>query len=165
MPPLADLHRAVQTTLAGKRLGRPVFVRYTLHGPEKAEAVVPRLAQLVVVVRGWLGQPPERVYAVGSPADGQVSLTLQFRDGATALVSFARGQPPGAGADVTVFGNRVPGAAALMGSNRAFLAKFVNATASTSPFPLPATTIAEKTFPKASTKTCTIVLFKTSEWV
>jgi predicted dehydrogenase len=105
MPPLADLHRAVKTALAGKRLGRPVFVRYILQGPEKPEAVVPRLAQLVGVVRGWLGQLPERVYAVGSPADGQVSLTLQFREGATALVSFARGQPHGPGADVTVFGN------------------------------------------------------------
>ena len=105
MPPLADLHRAVQAALAGKRLGRPVFVRYLLHGPEKPEAVLPRLTQLAAVVRDWLAQPLERVYAVGSPAAGQVSLTLQFREGATALVSFARGQPHGSGADVTVLGN------------------------------------------------------------
>jgi predicted dehydrogenase len=105
MPPLADLHRAVQAALAGKRLGKPVFVRYLLHGPEKPEAVVRRLAQLAGVVRGWISQAPERVYAVGSPADGQVSLTLQFREGATALVSFARGRAAGPGADVTVFGN------------------------------------------------------------
>src|SRR5689334_13759236 len=105
MPPLADLHRAVQGALAGQRLGKPVFVRYLLVGSEKPEAVVPRLAQLAAVVRGWLGQTLDRVYAVGSPADGQVSLTLQFRDGGSALVSFARGRPSGPGADVLVLGN------------------------------------------------------------
>jgi hypothetical protein len=105
MPPLADLHRAVQTALAGKRPGKPVFVRYLLQGPEKPEAIVPRLAQVADVVRGWLGQPLQRVYAVGSPADGQVSLTLQFREGAAALVTFARGQPQGRGVDLLVLGN------------------------------------------------------------
>jgi hypothetical protein len=105
MPSLADLHRTVRTTLAGKRLGRPVFVRYTLHGPEPASAVVPRLAQLTAVVRDWLGQPLERVHAIGSADQGQVALTLQFREGATALVSFARGRPSGPGADVMVLGN------------------------------------------------------------
>jgi predicted dehydrogenase len=105
MPALADLHRAVRTTLAGKRLGRPVFVRYTLQGPEQPPAVAPRLAQLTAVVRDWLGQPLERVYAVGSADGGQVALTLQFRDGATAVISFARGRPQGPGADVLVLGN------------------------------------------------------------
>ena|SRR5690348_12761715 len=105
MPPLADLHRAVQAALASKRLGKPVFVRYTLHGPVRAEAVVARLTQLAGAVRGWLAQPLERVYAVGSPADGPVALTLQFREGAAALVSFAPGRVPGPGADVLVLGN------------------------------------------------------------
>ena len=29
----ADLHRAVQATITGKRLGTPVFVRYLYHRP------------------------------------------------------------------------------------------------------------------------------------
>ena len=105
MPPLADLHRAVQAALAGQRLGKPVFVRYLLQGSEKPEAVVPRLAQVAAAVRGWLGQPLERVYAVGSPEEGQMFLTLRFRDGGAALVSYARGHPTGPGADVLVLGN------------------------------------------------------------
>jgi hypothetical protein len=103
---LADLHRAVQATLAGQRLGTPVFVRYLLQGPDAPEAIPPRLAGLTAVVRGWLGQTLERLHAVGSTESGQVALTLQFREGATALVGFARGQPPGLGADVLVLGNR-----------------------------------------------------------
>jgi hypothetical protein len=103
MTDLAELHRAVQDTLAGKRLGRPVFVRYLLQSPEKA-AVVPRLARLAAVVRQWLGQTLDRVYAVGSAEGGQVSLTLQFREGGSALVSLALGPGPG-GVDVLLLGN------------------------------------------------------------
>jgi hypothetical protein len=105
MTTLADLHRAVQTTLASKRLGTPVFVRYLQQGLDPGEAVVPRLARATAAVRDWLGQPLERLYAVGSADRGQVSLTLQFRGGATALVSYARGEPRGAGVDLMVLGN------------------------------------------------------------
>src|SRR5438309_3556194 len=73
MTTLADLHRAVQSTLASKRLGRPVFVRYLLCSRDKAEAALPRLAQLTAAVRDWLGQPLERVHAAGTPRGGQVS--------------------------------------------------------------------------------------------
>src|SRR5262249_40064451 len=99
------LHRAVQATITSKRLGRPVFVRYTIQGLNKPEAVPPRLAQATTAVQEWLGQPLARIYAVGTAASGQVALTLSFRDGATALVSFAHGQPRGDGIDVMVLGN------------------------------------------------------------
>jgi hypothetical protein len=105
MPSLADLHRAVQSTLAGKRLGTPVFVRYHLQSRDKATALPRRLAQTVDVVRAWLGRPLERVYALGSPRSGQVSLTLEFRGGPSAVVSWAAGEPRGDGVDLTVIGN------------------------------------------------------------
>jgi hypothetical protein len=105
MGPLADLHRAIAATLAGKRLGKPVFVRYLFHGTEDAQAIVPRLVQLTAVVREWLGQSLERIHATGSTASGQVALTLQFREGASALVCFAHDRPHGSGVDVTVLGN------------------------------------------------------------
>jgi hypothetical protein len=102
---LADLHRTIQATLASKRLGQAVFVRYTIQGLDKAETVLPRLAQAAATIKDWLGQPLTRVYAVGSVESGQVALTLSFRDGATALVSFAHGQPLGDGVDLMVLGN------------------------------------------------------------
>jgi hypothetical protein len=106
MTALANLHHAVQATLASQRLGKPVFVRYLVQTLDKAETIVPRLAQVTAMVREWLGQPLERLYAVGTIESGQVSLTLEFRDGATALVSFARSQPRGDGIDLMVLGNR-----------------------------------------------------------
>jgi hypothetical protein len=106
MTTLADLHRAVQFTLATKRLGRPVFVRYLLCSRDRADAALPRLAQLTAAVRDWLGQSLERVHAAGTPRGGQVSLTLEFDGGATALVSWAAAPPRGDGLDLTVLGNR-----------------------------------------------------------
>ena len=104
MPDLSELHLAVRKTLASNRLGQPVFVRYLWQSPEKI-AVVPRLALMTAEVRDWLGQTLDKVYAVGTVASGQVSLTLQFRGGASALVSVARGQPHGDGVDLLVLGN------------------------------------------------------------
>lgn len=106
MSNLANLHRAVQATLTSKRLGQPVFVRYLWHSLDKPETVLPRLAQLADTVTAWLGQTLERVYAVGGIASGQVSLTLGYREGGSALVSWARSPTPGDGVDLMVLGNR-----------------------------------------------------------
>ena len=101
---LTDLHRAVQSTLASKRLGTPVFVRYSVQSQDKAEAAVQRLAQLAAVARDWLGQALERVYAVGAPKNGHVTLTLEFAGGATAQVTWTGASRNGS-VDLTVLGN------------------------------------------------------------
>jgi hypothetical protein len=105
MNTLADLHRTVQAALAGKRLGKPVFVRYLYQGRDTAEAVLPRLARITAAVQDWLGQPLDRLYAVGSAAGGQVTLTAEGREGATALISFARDPRRDGTVDLTVLGN------------------------------------------------------------
>ena len=103
MNTLADLHRAVQATLTSKRLGTPVFVRYLYHRPVQGPAVAADLARTVAVVRGWLGGPVRRVYAVGGVDARQVTLTLEFANAATALVTWAG--TAGRGVDLTVVGN------------------------------------------------------------
>lgn len=100
---LTELHRAVEGAVAAKHIGTPVFVRYLFQTANDADAV-PRLTNAVAAVRGWIAQPIDRVYALRTDA-GQVSLTLTFSGGATALVSFAHGQPHGSGIDVMVLGN------------------------------------------------------------
>ncbi len=103
MTRLADLHRAVQTSLASKRLGTPVFVRYSLFSQDKAAAAVSRLAQIAAVVRDWLGQAPERLYALGSAKSGHITLTMECRGGATAQISWANS--PRASVDLILLGN------------------------------------------------------------
>lgn len=105
MTTLTDLHRAVQSTLASKRLGRPVFVRYLVQSLEQSEAAVGSLTLALAAVREWLEQPLARLYATGSLASGQIALTVEFRDGATALISWSRCPPRGDGVDLLVLGN------------------------------------------------------------
>src|SRR6266511_2616684 len=88
MTTLADLHRAVQTTLASKRLGTPVFVRYQYHAPIKGQAVIARLAKAAATVRSWMDQPLERILAQGAAASRHITLLLEFRGGLTAVITW-----------------------------------------------------------------------------
>lgn len=106
MTTFTDLDRAVQQTLTGGRIGSPVFVRCLVQSPDASDTALPTLVRAAASLRGWLGQPIVRVYAVGSPADGQLSLTLEFRGGGTALVSWSHGPPRGDGVDLMVLGSR-----------------------------------------------------------
>jgi hypothetical protein len=110
---LEDVERAVTGAIASKRLGQPVFVRYTLHGPARGDELLDQLARLTQTASRWLGQPLARLTAAGSLENGQVSLSLQYTQGAAALVTYARGIGPGDGADVLVLGNH--GSAAYSG--------------------------------------------------
>ncbi len=101
----ADLHRAVQAALASKRLGTPVFVRYLFHYQGAAAVVLTRLTLTVMTLRDWFGQPLERIAAAGTVKDRHLTLTLEWRGGGTALVSWAGTTAPGPGIDLTVLGN------------------------------------------------------------
>lgn len=106
MATLTDLHRSVRTAFASGRVGSPVFVRYLLHRVIDGPAVVMRLARTTAVVRDWLVQPLERVYALGSLESRHVTLTLEFRGGPTALLTWIGTAGRGAGVDLSVLGNR-----------------------------------------------------------
>ena len=105
MTTLADLHRAVQSTLASKRLGTPVFARYQYHAPIKGQAVLARLTKTATTVRTWLDQPLERIVAQGSSASRYVTLLLEFRGGLTAVVTWIGTNGRGGGVDLTLIGN------------------------------------------------------------
>jgi hypothetical protein len=101
----ADLHQAIRTTLASRRLGRPVFVRYLLSISAEPDTLLPTLARLATLVRYWLEQPMKRVYALGPVESGQLSVTLHFEDGATALVGLIPNSSLAGSADLLVLGN------------------------------------------------------------
>jgi len=102
---LTSLHHAVEDTLASKRLGTPVFVRYLLETQDKAGAVPTRLARTVAAIRAWLNQPVERIHALGQVKNRQVTLTVEFRGGATAVVGWSAGSARGDGVDLMILGN------------------------------------------------------------
>jgi len=105
MTTVNNLNRTVQAALASKRLGTPVFVRYFVQSREDGNAVLARLARMTKSVREWFAQPIARIYALGAVKDGNVTLTIEFEQGATALVSWAAGTPRGDGIDLMLIGN------------------------------------------------------------
>ncbi len=106
MTTISDLHRTVEQTIATKRLGTPVFVRYLLHSHDKASVIPTRLACIAEAIRNWLNkQKLDRIYAIGSAASGHMTLTLEFDKGGTAQVSWVSGRGRGEGVDLMVIGN------------------------------------------------------------
>ena len=94
----------MQSTIASKRIGKVVFVRYVLQGTPLPEPALLKLAAAVAAVGNWIGSSLDKLYGMRGDG-GQISLTLQFRDGATALVNFVHGPPRGNGVDLLVLGN------------------------------------------------------------
>jgi hypothetical protein len=105
MASLSDLHRAVEATLASKRIGHPVFVRYLFFDDLPTGEIFPRMSELVAAVHGWMRQAISKLHAIGSLQRGQISLMVQFEGGATALVTYASRKEGGRGVDLTILGN------------------------------------------------------------
>lgn len=107
LPPadLDALEQSIQGVIDHKRIGRPVFVRYTLLGALQQEEMLALLSRMLDAARRWLGQPIGKIYAVGSMDAGQVSLTVQTTEGATALISVGRTRAGGDGIDLIVLGD------------------------------------------------------------
>ena len=105
MSQLADLHGAVSHALSSGRLGTPVFVRYLYHRALNGPAIGVRLVQTVRTVREWMGRGIERAHALGSLQSRHVTLTVEFRGGATALITWIGLPGRGDGVDLTVVGN------------------------------------------------------------
>jgi hypothetical protein len=103
---LADLHRTVEATLASRRLGRPVFVRYHWFGPEPPDEMFTRLAQLTALAGVWLDQDLDRLQVNAAADLTHVALTAQFQAGATALIGVTRVPASDACVDLMILGNR-----------------------------------------------------------
>src|SRR5262245_15779814 len=71
---LDELESTIQSVIASKRIGRPVFVRLTWYGDSGKREVLPRLGRLGRVAARWLDQQLDRAYGAGSIDSGQVSL-------------------------------------------------------------------------------------------
>ena len=82
-----QLSKRVLESIRSGRLGQPVFVRVIAPvspGQPNSRAV---LEPWIAAVGGWIGSSLERLYVAESADRGDTTVTLQFRSGASALVS------------------------------------------------------------------------------
>jgi hypothetical protein len=84
---LLALQRTVQAALDAGHVGVPVFVRCVALTSPDPGGLAEALGQMVAVAGLWLGAPARRVYVQGSALAGQITATLQYAGGQSALVS------------------------------------------------------------------------------
>src|SRR5262245_16870470 len=110
MATLAQLHQAVSSAVAARRVGKPLFVRYHLQGVLAAEGpvVLPSLAKVATAVGEWVGQPAEKLHVLPAGKDGKTpaALTLRYPDGASAIVSTAHGTKGVPGINLLILGSK-----------------------------------------------------------
>lgn len=83
------LDQSVSETLATGRVGTPLFVRWTAAVAQNRQDLKPLLAAMRAYAASWLAAEPSRLYATGSVEDGHISLSLEFENGASALLAVA----------------------------------------------------------------------------
>jgi hypothetical protein len=131
---LLSLQRSVQAALDAGHVGVPVFARCVAQTAADPGGLAEALGQMVAVAGLWLGAPACRVYVQGSALAGQITATLQYAGGQTALVSVSPTPADGASRiDLLLLGNT--GALSHEGSA---LSPAQLAAAGTPPGPLPA---------------------------
>jgi hypothetical protein len=84
---LRSLQRSVQAALDTGHVGVPVFVRCVAQTSPDRAGLTEALGQAVAVAGSWLGAPARRVYVQGSVSAGQITATLEYAGGQSALVS------------------------------------------------------------------------------
>ena len=102
---LADLHRAIEGTLGTGRIGRPVFVRYSIYGLDPPRRLIDGVAALSGAAIRWVGGQVEFITAVGSETAGQLAATVVFKSGESAVMTCGRAAGPGSGVDVMILGS------------------------------------------------------------
>ena len=81
------LDQTVSETLAGGRVGAPLFVRWTAASAQNNAELKSLLAEMSAYAETWLSGQPRRIYATGSADDGHLSLALEYENGQSALLA------------------------------------------------------------------------------
>ena len=101
------LYKTVKEVLDSGRIGSPVFVRCIAQLASDREHLTDVLAKSLATASSWLDASPQRVYAQGGKDAGQITATVHYATGQTALVSVgtvkANGTPR---ADLMLLGNK-----------------------------------------------------------
>jgi hypothetical protein len=103
---IVSLYQSVKVALDAGHVGVPVFVRCVAYTANGRDELTEALHQAAAVAGGWLDAPPRRIYVLGGEEAGQITATLQYAGGQSALVSVNPVPPDGAArVDLMLLGN------------------------------------------------------------
>ena len=103
---MKSLYQTVKEILDSGRIGVPVFMRCVVQVSPESEHMVSVLAKMLAMACSWLEASPLEVYAQSKDGSGQISVTVQYVDGKTSIVSVK--VTPGAtlSVDLMLLGNK-----------------------------------------------------------
>jgi len=91
----------VTRALQSRRLGPLVFARCYWESDTPPEQLPPKLARLLHTLAEWMQQAPEKLHLTRTPDGTDLTMVVEFRPSATAVISHARrsevSRPPAAG--------------------------------------------------------------------
>ena len=99
---LTDLETNVRSVISSKRIGTPVFARLMLTSVTK-EQTVPMLTRAVGLIERWFSQKRSRMHSVGT--GDNVTLSLGFPSGASAIITIASSVSTGSPFDLLLLGH------------------------------------------------------------
>lgn len=81
------LYQTVKEILDTGRVGVPVFVRCVVQLPPGSGHMINTLARMLILVGSWLKAMPSKIYAQSRYGSTQVTASVQYAGGQTAIVS------------------------------------------------------------------------------
>ena len=85
---MTAFQQTVQQTLESERIGIPVFVRWLTHLP--CNDLAQTLAAMLEIAQSWLQAEPVRLYVQGDEGGKQLTASVVYAAGQTALVTAVR---------------------------------------------------------------------------
>ncbi len=103
---MESLYHTIKEILDTGRIGVPVFARCTVQiAPENGRASE-TLAKMLAMVCSWLESSPFEVYAQSKGKATQITVTIQYVDGKTSIVSVNAAPDAATSVDLILLGNK-----------------------------------------------------------
>jgi hypothetical protein len=103
---MQSLYETIKEILGTGRVGVPVFVRCVVSIAPEEEDIEEVLMKVLTMTNSWLGASPFRVYAQSRPKSGQITVTIHYLEGQSALVSVNAVPGLAASVDLVLLGNK-----------------------------------------------------------
>ena len=103
---MQSLYETVKEILGTGRVGTPVFVRCAVQMATEDERIGDVLVRVLAMTCSWLETSPLRIYAQSKDGSRQITVTVQYMEGQSAIVSVNAASGVAARIDFMLIGNK-----------------------------------------------------------
>ena len=100
------LYQKIKEIIDTGRVGTPVFVRFVVQITPSSEHILDTLARFLVITGSWLTSIPVRVYVQHKENSAQITASVEYTGGQTAIVSVNIANVISSRIDLMMIGNK-----------------------------------------------------------